>query len=93
LGGEGYGNVRTLSLSNETFNSYMIYFSIIVSTFSLGFKFGTKASGDREDCAMSWERFDLLLGLLDLWCRLGWWIGFVFHLAVVLCWVCDLWDC
>jgi hypothetical protein len=83
LGGEGYGNVRPLGLSNKTFDNYMIYFSVIVSTLSLGFKVGIGASSDRKDCTVSWESF-FLLALLDLWWRWGWWIGFVFDLGIVV---------
>jgi hypothetical protein len=57
LGGKGYGNVGPLSLSNGAFDSYRIYFSVIVSVLSLGLKVGIGASGDCKDCTMCWERF------------------------------------
>jgi hypothetical protein len=72
----------------------MIYFSIIVSTLSLGVKVYIGTSGDCKDCDMSWEGSTLLLGLLGLWQRLWWWIDFIFDLGViVLHWVGDLWSC
>jgi hypothetical protein len=94
LSEEGYRNVRPLGLCNGAFNNYMIYFSIIVSTLPLGVKVYIGTSGDCKDCAVSWEGFALLLGLLGLWRRLWWWIGFSFDLGViVLHWVGDLWSC
>jgi hypothetical protein len=71
LGGEGYGNVRPLGLGNGAFDSYMIYFSIIVSVLSLGVKVGIETFGNCEDCAMGWEGFIWLLGFLGLWQRWG----------------------
>jgi hypothetical protein len=65
LGGEGYGNVRPLGLGNGTFYIYMIYFSVIVLALSLGVKVSIGASGDCNDCGMSWGSFVLLLGFLD----------------------------
>jgi hypothetical protein len=81
-------------ICNWAFDSYVIYSPVIVSVLLLGFEVGIGASGDYEDCAMSWESFILLLGFLDLWWRLGWWIGFGFDLGIVVWrWVSDLWDC
>jgi hypothetical protein len=95
LGGEGYGNVRPLGLGDETFDSYMIYFSVIISTLSLGVKIGIGAFDDCKDCAMSRESFILLLGFLDLWRRWKWWVDFGFDLriGVVLSWISDLRNC
>jgi hypothetical protein len=97
LGREGYGNVRPFGLGNGTFDDYMIYFSVIVSSLSLDVKIGIRDSSDCKDCAIGWESFILLLGLLDLWRRWRWrrLVGFSFNLgvAVVLRWVSDLWNC
>jgi hypothetical protein len=59
--------MRPLDLGNWAFNSYMIYFSEIVSMLSLGVKISIGAPGDYKDCVVSWEGFGLLLGFLDLW--------------------------
>jgi hypothetical protein len=84
LGGESYGNLGPLGLCNWAFNSYVIYFPIIVSMLLLGFDVGIGASSDCEDCAVSWESFILLLGFMDLRWRWGWWIDFGFDLGVVV---------
>jgi hypothetical protein len=55
-----------------------------VSALLLGFEVGIGASGDCEDCDMSWESFVLFLRFLDLWWRWEWWIGFSFDLRVVV---------
>jgi hypothetical protein len=86
--------MRSLGLSNGAFDNYMIYFSVIVSALSLGFKVGIGASDDRKVYTMSWESFVLLLGFLNLWQGCGYWIGFTFDLGVVvLHWVGDLSNC
>jgi hypothetical protein len=84
LGGEGYGNVRPLGLGDGAFDSYMIYFSIIISMLSPYVEIGIGAPGDCKDCVMSWESFILLLQLLDLWHRWRWWVGCGFNLRGVL---------
>jgi hypothetical protein len=66
LGGEGNGNVRPFGLSDGAFDSYMIYFSIVMSVLAFGVEIGIGVSGDCKDYAMSWESFILLLGFLDL---------------------------
>jgi hypothetical protein len=94
LGGEGYENVRPLGLGDGAFNSYVIYFSVIVPVPSLGVKVGIRTSGECKECAMCWEVFIWLLGFLGLWRRWGWWIVFVLNLGViVLHWVGDLRNC
>jgi hypothetical protein len=40
LSGEGDGNVRQLSLGDGAFDSYVIYFSVVVSALLLGIKVG-----------------------------------------------------
>jgi hypothetical protein len=87
--------VRPFSLGNGAFDTYMIYFSIIISTLSLGVKIRIGSPTDCKECAMSWESFALLLGFLDLWQRWKRWVGFNFDLrvGVVLHWVGDLWNC
>jgi hypothetical protein len=40
LSGESYGNVRPLSLGDGAFDSYAIYFSVVVLVLSLGVKVG-----------------------------------------------------
>jgi hypothetical protein len=75
--------VRPLGLGNGAFDSYVIYFSIIVSTLPLGVKVCIRTSDNCKDCVMSWEGFALLLGFLVLWRRLWWWIGFVFYLGLL----------
>jgi hypothetical protein len=85
--------VRPLGLGNGAFNSYVVYFSVIVSMLSLGVKISIETSDNYKDCAMSWEDFILLLGFLGLWWRWGWWIDFIFYLGViVLHWVGNLWN-
>jgi hypothetical protein len=32
-------------------------------------------------------------GVLELAAEVGWWIGFIFDLRVILHWVSYLWDC
>jgi hypothetical protein len=59
--------MRPFGMDNRAFDNYMIYFSVIVSTLSLGVKLDIGAPSDCKDCAMSWESFILLLGFLDLW--------------------------
>jgi hypothetical protein len=66
LGGEGYGNVRPLGMGNGAFDTYVIYFSVIVPALSLGVKVGIGTSDNCEDCAMYWESFIWLLGFLGL---------------------------
>jgi hypothetical protein len=61
LGEEGYGNVRPHGLGNEVFDSYVIYFSVIVSVLLLGVKVGIGTFDNCKDCAMSWDGFALLL--------------------------------
>jgi hypothetical protein len=92
LSREGYGNVIPLGLGDEAFNSYMIYFSVIISALSLGVKIGIGAPSDYKDCDVSWESFILLLWLLDLWWSWRWWVGFGFNLrgSVAWRWVGDL---
>jgi hypothetical protein len=71
LGGEGYVNVRPLGLGNGAFDSYVIYFSIIVLTLSLGVKVGIGTFANCTDCVIGWEGFVWLLGFLGLWQRWG----------------------
>jgi hypothetical protein len=86
LGRGGFGNVRPFGLGDGAFNSYMIYFSVIISLLSLGVEIGVGAPGYCKDCAVSWESFALLLGLLDLWQRWRWWLASVLTWGlVVLC--------
>jgi hypothetical protein len=63
--------VRPLGLGNGVFDSYVIYFSVIVPALSLGVKVGIGTSGNCKDCAMGWKGFVWLLGFLDLWWRWG----------------------
>jgi hypothetical protein len=85
--------VRPLGLGNGAFDSYMIYFSIIVLVLLLCVKVGIGTSDNCTDCARSWYDFILLLGFLSLWWGWRWWIGFIFDLGVVaLHWVGDLWS-
>jgi hypothetical protein len=81
-------------LGNRTFEGDVIDLVIIISTLALGFIIGIVASSDCEDCAMSWESFNFLLGFFDLWGRWWLWVGFCFHLevGVILCWICYLWS-
>jgi hypothetical protein len=64
--------VRPFGLGDGAFDSYMIYFSIVISVLSFGVEIGIGVSGDCKDCAMSWKSFILLLGFLDLWRRWKW---------------------
>jgi hypothetical protein len=61
--------VRPFGLSNRAFNSYVIYFSVVVLTLSFGIEIGVIWHCD--DCAMGGESIGLLQRLLDLWRR--WW--------------------
>jgi hypothetical protein len=45
--------VRPLGLGNGAFDSYVIYFYVIVLALSLIVKIGVGASGDCKDCTMS----------------------------------------
>jgi hypothetical protein len=87
-------HVGPIGLSNGAFDSYMIYFFVVISALSLSVKVGIGTSGDCEDCAMSGEDISLLWGLLDLWQRWRWWVGFGVDLGVgvIWHWVCDLWN-
>jgi hypothetical protein len=94
--------VRLFGLCDGTFDDHVVYFSVVVTTLSLGFEVCIGAFGDCEDCVMGWEGFVLLLGFLDLWWRWRWRIIFGFYLGVVVlhwignlrnCWrVCYLWS-
>jgi hypothetical protein len=86
--------VGPLGLGNRAFDSDVVNLLVIVSTLSLSIKISRGASGDCQDCAMSGESVGLLWRFLDLWWRLGWWIGLGFDLGVdvVWHWVCDLWN-
>jgi hypothetical protein len=64
--------VGPLGVGNGAFDSYAIDFSIIVPTLSLGVKVSIGTSCNCKDCAMGWEGFVSLLGLLGLWQRWGW---------------------
>jgi hypothetical protein len=58
--------VRPLGLGNGAFDSYVIYFSVVVSVLSLGVEVGIGAPSDCKDCAVSWAGFGLLLGVMSL---------------------------
>jgi hypothetical protein len=77
--------MRPLYLCNGAFDSYVIYFSIIVSALSFGVELDIGTSDNYKDCAISWECFILLLGFLGLWQRLWWWISFIFDLGLLFC--------
>jgi hypothetical protein len=49
---EVYVNIRPLGLGNGAFDSYVIYFSIIVPVMSLGVKIGIGTFGNCKDCVM-----------------------------------------
>jgi hypothetical protein len=61
--------VRPFGLSDGAFDSYMIYFSLVISALSLGVKVGVGASSNCEDSTMGGEGIGLLGRLLDLWQR------------------------
>jgi hypothetical protein len=86
--------VEPFGLGNGVFDSYMIYFSLIISALSLGVEISVGTSGDCEDCVVGWKGVVLLQGL-DLRWRWRRWVGFDFDLGVgvVLRWVGDLWNC
>jgi hypothetical protein len=90
LGGEGYGNVGTLGLSDGAFDGYMVYFPVVISTVLLGVIIGVGTFGDCEDCAMGGDDIILFLGFLDLWWRVG--FSFNLRVGVVWHWVGDLWS-
>jgi hypothetical protein len=52
--------VRPLGLGNGAFDSYVIYFSVIVPALSLGVKISIGTSDNYKDCVISWEGFILL---------------------------------
>jgi hypothetical protein len=56
--------MRPLGLGNGAFNSYVIYFYVIVLAMSLGVKVGIGTSSNYKDCAMCWEGFIWLQGFL-----------------------------
>jgi hypothetical protein len=66
VGGEGYGDGRPFGLCDWTFDNHMVYFPILIPTFSLAFVVCARTPGDGEDCPMGWECFILLLGSQDL---------------------------
>jgi hypothetical protein len=84
--------VRPFGLGNRAFDSYVVYFSVLVSALSLGVKVGIGVSSNCENCAMGGEGFGLLQGLLDLWLRQWWWVCFGLDLGIGIIWhrVCDL---
>jgi hypothetical protein len=62
---EDFGNVPTVDvrpfgLSNWAFDSYLIYFSVVVSVVSLCVKVGVGTSGNYENCVMGGEGIGLL---------------------------------
>jgi hypothetical protein len=89
LGGEGYGNVRPFGLGDGAFDSYVIYFSVIISTLSFGVEISIGALGDCKDCAMSWKG---VLGFVVEVEVVGW-LRFDLRVGVVLRWVSDLRNC
>jgi hypothetical protein len=76
--------VGPLGLGNGVFDSDMVNLPIIVSTLSLHIKISIGVSGDCQDYAMGGESVGLLRRFLDLWWRLGWWIGFGFDMGLEL---------
>jgi hypothetical protein len=78
---------------DEAFDSYVIYFSVVIFALSFGIEIGVGASGNCEDCVMGGEGFRLLWGFLDLWQRWRRTVGFCLDLriSVVWHWVCYLW--
>jgi hypothetical protein len=59
--------VRLFGLCNGTFDSHVVYLSVVVPALSLAFEVCIRASNDCKDCDMGWEGFVMLLGFLDLW--------------------------
>jgi hypothetical protein len=53
-------HVRPFGLSNGAFDSYKVYFSVVISTMSLGVKVGVGTSGNCENCAVGGEGIWLL---------------------------------
>jgi hypothetical protein len=72
--------VRPLGLGDGAFDSYMIYYFVIILALSLGVEISIGALSDCKDCAVSWESFILLLWLLDLWQMWRWWVGIGFNM-------------
>jgi hypothetical protein len=68
--------VGQLGLGDGTFDHYMIYFSVVVPTLSLGIGFIIGATNDCKDCIVSWESFTILLWFLDFQQGWGWRTGF-----------------
>jgi hypothetical protein len=58
--------MRPLGLGNGVFDSYGVYFFVIVSALLLGVKVSVGTFGNYKDCATRWEGFALLLGFLGL---------------------------
>jgi hypothetical protein len=87
--------VRPIGLGDRAFDSYVVYFSVVVSALSFSVEVNVGSFGDYEDCAVGGEGIRLLQRLLNLWQRWGWWIGFSFDLSIVVVWhwVCDLLYC
>jgi hypothetical protein len=52
--------VGPFGLSDGAFDSYMIYFSIVISVLSLGVKIDVGTSSNCEDCVVGGEGFELL---------------------------------
>jgi hypothetical protein len=74
--------VRPFGLSNWAFDSYMIYFSVVVSALSIVVKVGVGTSDNCGDCAIGGEGIGLLRSLLDLWQWCWRWIGLGLDLGI-----------
>jgi hypothetical protein len=59
--------VGQFSLSDGAFDSYMIYFYIVISALSHCVEIGVGTFGYCEICAMGGKGFRPLQGFLDLW--------------------------
>jgi hypothetical protein len=78
--------VGPFDLSDGAFDSYIFYFSIVISALSLGVKIGVGTSANCEDCDVGGKGFRLLRGFLDLWQR--WWrrVGLCLGLRIGVIW-------
>jgi hypothetical protein len=63
--------VGPFGLCDGAFDSYMIYFPVVVSVLSFGVNISVGTFGNCEDCAVGGEGFWPLRGFLDLWRRWG----------------------
>jgi hypothetical protein len=64
LGKEGYGHVGPHGFRDGAFNSYIVYFRVVIIVLPFSIKIYIGTSGNGEDCAVGGEGIGLLRGAL-----------------------------